>query len=666
MAVLHTTYTPHMRHTTNRSRRAAPRRAEGRRGAGLAAEAVRGMAARQPASARELYAPPAWGGPCADDLDLGIEVLRSGVVVARDRRLFEPGSEAAAAGALLIGRAPGNDIVAEHPSTSRCHAAVQGYRGARRVYLYDNASTHGVTLNKRKLPPKVYVPLRSGDMFKIGASERLYVVTGEDADESEGGHKTREAAAAAAKAAAEAATNPDAVVARRAAQQEAAAAEMRKALRGGVDEPDEDASGSDDEELGEVDWRTYQGTFSERQQKLVDKIRKKETSAANMLSEIERIRAKEGMGSGLSQGQLAQAAKNEQRVEAVKQEIEDLEVTLNESLAEGKEAKARVRERRAGVGKNKRREAMAGDDDDDFFDRTGAAAAKRAKVNATIAVPPAGGRETLAGLWGEHKVLKAKIEMAKAELGRMVDSDDAKAGGDAGEDTLDAFMGDVGKEVAAGKRSAKEAELAGHEERLAQLKERLLILDPAGAHDPEQITKRKAVALAAAAEAGGSVMTQMLPPPPKTTGGALMPPPPAPARGPAPGRRSAEAVAVAPGRSAQAEPQAGAEQAPLVDSDGFMAPGAARQQVRAGGLEIRRPPPAFKAPPAHTAATPAPRAADDPDAMIDALLGGGADSSDDELPPGAGAADQGDDGSWLIEQERKQAQLEAKAKSLGY
>ena len=613
------------------------------------------MAAQQqrqqlPASARELYTPPAWGGPCADDLDLGIEVLRNGVVVGRERRLYEPGSDASEAGALLIGRAPGNDIVAEHPSTSRCHAVVQGYRGARRVYLYDNASTHGVTLNKRKLPPKVYVPLRSGDMFKIGASERLYVVTGEDAEESDGGHKTREAAAAAAKAAAEVATNPDALAARRAAQQEAAAAEMRKALRGGDDEADEAASGSDEDELGEIDWRTYQGTFSDRQQKLVDKIRKKETSAANMLSEIERIRAKEGMGSGLSQGQLAQAAKNEERVAAVKHEIADLETAINESLAEGKAAKARVRERHAGRGKGKRR-TIDDDDDDSFYDRTQAAAQKRARINATISVTSSS-KETLAGLWSEHKELKVKAEAAKQELERM-DSGQSNTEANDALDTLDAFMGDVSKEVVASKRSALAAELAGYEEKLTQVEGRLEVLDPAGAHNPEQIAKRRAAALAAAADADGSTMTQM-PSLPSAAGGTSMPPPPAPSRGTMP-----KPPSIKVGDVVQAEAQGGAAQAPLVDSDGFMAPAAAR----AGGLEIRRPPP-FKVPPPSTSATPRSRDAEDPDALIDALLGG-RDTSDDEPDPGVGGGD-GDDGSWLIEQERKQAQLEAKAKKLGY
>ena len=46
------------------------------------------------------------------------------------------------------------------------------------MFLYDNASTHGTFLNKRRLKSKVYAPVHVGDVIKFGQGTRLYIVQG--------------------------------------------------------------------------------------------------------------------------------------------------------------------------------------------------------------------------------------------------------------------------------------------------------------------------------------------------------------------------------------------------------------------------------------------------------------------------------------------------------
>lgn len=63
-------------------------------------------------------------------------------------------------GCFKFGRSPACDVVLEHPSASRLHAVIQ-FRGENgQPYLYDAGSVHGVFVNKRRIKPKVYAPLK--------------------------------------------------------------------------------------------------------------------------------------------------------------------------------------------------------------------------------------------------------------------------------------------------------------------------------------------------------------------------------------------------------------------------------------------------------------------------------------------------------------------------
>lgn len=59
-----------------------------------------------------------------------------------------------------FGRSPGCDVVLEHPSASRLHAVIQFREDNGLPYLYDASSVHGVFINKRRIKPKVYAPLK--------------------------------------------------------------------------------------------------------------------------------------------------------------------------------------------------------------------------------------------------------------------------------------------------------------------------------------------------------------------------------------------------------------------------------------------------------------------------------------------------------------------------
>lgn len=88
-----------------------------------------------------------------------MEVMKTGTIVGT--------IDLSTKGHFTFGRTPDNDIILDHPSSSRLHAVVQ-YRGEDGAsFLYDPGSTHGVFLNKKRIPPVKYIPLRYGLISKI-------------------------------------------------------------------------------------------------------------------------------------------------------------------------------------------------------------------------------------------------------------------------------------------------------------------------------------------------------------------------------------------------------------------------------------------------------------------------------------------------------------------
>ncbi len=120
---------------------------------------------------------------------------------------------------------PSSDFILEHPSASRLHAVLQYKSPDHTAYLYDANSTHGVLINKKRIPPGEYTPLHVGDVVRFGQSSRLYLLTGPPELMPEEGPSLEQRRQA--KAAAVAASRR---------KQEAAVAEeqMAQALRGEV------------------------------------------------------------------------------------------------------------------------------------------------------------------------------------------------------------------------------------------------------------------------------------------------------------------------------------------------------------------------------------------------------------------------------------------------
>lgn len=73
------------------------------------------------------------------------------------------------------------------------------------------------------------------------------------------------------------------------------------------------------------DWKSYSGKLNERQEKLKEKLHKKDQTVQNLRAEIQRIQAKkDAQEGGLSQGQEMQVARNEQRIEQLEEEMDML------------------------------------------------------------------------------------------------------------------------------------------------------------------------------------------------------------------------------------------------------------------------------------------------------------------------------------------------------
>ncbi|KAL6765845.1 MAP kinase phosphatase 5 [Haematococcus lacustris] len=76
---------------------------------------------------------------------------------------------------VIFGRLPTADVVLEHQSLSRQHAAL-AVEGTAGLTLTDLQSGHGTKLGDVWIRPNTAKPLKVGSCFKLGASSRLYTV----------------------------------------------------------------------------------------------------------------------------------------------------------------------------------------------------------------------------------------------------------------------------------------------------------------------------------------------------------------------------------------------------------------------------------------------------------------------------------------------------------
>eukprot|EP00798_Chlamydomonas_sp_ICE-L_P001333 gene1333-32690_t len=115
------------------------------------------------------YEAPLWSG-VPEGVPYTLEILKNGAIVDN--------SKVAEKSFYTFGRAVTADVVIEHPSSSRLHAVLQYNGDTKEAFIYDNKSTHGTFLNKKRIVPLVHVPLRVGDTIKLGESSRIYLFGG--------------------------------------------------------------------------------------------------------------------------------------------------------------------------------------------------------------------------------------------------------------------------------------------------------------------------------------------------------------------------------------------------------------------------------------------------------------------------------------------------------
>ena len=379
-----------------------------------------------------------------------------------------------------FGRQPDCDVVLDHPSSSRVHAVVQ-FRSDGASFIYDNASTHGTLVNKNVLKPKVYAPLRVGDVLRFGQSSRLYIFQGPaelmpQEEERERMTEEQRKQVELLEAAAERKLRVEQV---RKAASDAARAEASWGLSDDVSDAAEVKREEEGEEMIEldVDWRSKheKGQLTERQGKIADKILRKERTLANLKSELERIRMKES-SQQLTEGQQHQIGRNQKRMLQLQEEIDEAEDILMSSVNESHFAKS-------GKSSSKRKQGRQEEDSDsdEFYDGT-VPKRKKKKKGADAAESAESLKEKLSVLQGEKEKLAAtleeKIKMYRAS-NLQAPKEDGAGGGEV-DDSLDAYVSQM-------KNKAKQDHILKMQESLSQVQQEIdrlealiKIADPTG------------------------------------------------------------------------------------------------------------------------------------------------------------------------------------------
>ena len=488
-------------------------------------------ASRPPAGGYEV---PEWGGPSSADFSL--EVLKDGAIVdvvdCRGR------------GCVTLGRTPDNDVVLEHPSSSRTHAVIQFARGAAEAFVFDNGSTHCTFVNKRRLKARVHAPVFVGDQIRFGQSSRVFVVSGAaELMPEEGLSRDERRRLRALETMSEAERTKEHAERAELEKRDDATAGRRDVNWGMGDEDDAPSESEAALRLAALDWRDHAGALTEKQEKQKEKIRRKEEKVRALRLESERISAKESDSTPLTQGQRVTLARNESAVEKLEEEIEDADEALNESIrasvargagARGAKKKSRPRD---ALGSDSE-DAYGSDSDDDFYDRTASAAERRRKKAQKAQAAKAekhkhardGSRkekeasaapvavETAATLWEKKRVAAAALEASRRALAAC----EAKALGGAtsspekeekGKDTekaddLDAFMASVARARDVEATASASRRVAEAETELKRLDRLLRLADPRGEFAPGSDMQRSVERLAEAARARAAAEEQ--------------------------------------------------------------------------------------------------------------------------------------------------------------
>lgn len=309
---------------------------------------------------------------------------------------------------------------------------------------------------------------------------------------------------------------------RKSREAEIAKAQMTHALHGHknlhTNAHDDYDDGMDNYAGDEVnDWRVYASTheLTEKQQKFVDKIRKKERRIAFLQQESEKIANKQRAMEETTVGQATTLARNEHEIDRAMVEMEEIEDLLLESIRDAlsgkkKEIAGRLAKKRKNRGSDDEEAKESEDDDDDFYDRTavlhkggpGAGGNRRHKGSKRKDEQV----EDAASLYGKLQLLReerAAVEgkilleqgikssspsLAPPSRSSLVGTLDA-----APDDELDAFMSSVTVSLQS-QRCTDIAKRLQELQREIEAKERLLrIADPDGYYVPGSHVAQSAV-----------------------------------------------------------------------------------------------------------------------------------------------------------------------------
>jgi len=304
------------------------------------------------------YTEPTWAVTPSSEYKWSLLEIKGGVEVA-SYRLDKK--------CIVLGRAS-QTIPLLHESCSRHHARIAFDQNGI-PWLRDLHSSHGTTVNRKRLPPAAIGKMEStstksgargvilypGDVLQFGASTRLYCLEG-PAEYERGAVRNVEPVKEKNEA-----VSPK-------AQSSAADNNNKKEQDGGFSwgmaDAEEDV-GDNHNTIADKSSVSLQpldpATIAEKHRKLYEKLTAKQYKLQNVQRESERIRSK---GSELSQGQEAQLLKNDERIKIWQEEIDEMEQELHKKLHPDKKNTPQ---------KRKAHFHQDGDEDDsdyDFYDRT--------------------------------------------------------------------------------------------------------------------------------------------------------------------------------------------------------------------------------------------------------------------------------------------------------
>ncbi|ETW00010.1 hypothetical protein H310_07452 [Aphanomyces invadans] len=449
------------------------------------------------------YVPPEWAANGSNRHGLSVEVIKGGIIVEK------LALDTSVKPFLVAGRMePLCDIVLQHPSVSRTHAALQ-FDSKGHLFVVDLGSTHGTFVNKRRIPATDPVELHVGDVVVFGESTRIYTILGPH-DLMPEEYSSDNLAKLRAKL--------EARHARRSLQKKKEAEEADHGATWGFREDAVEESDSSDDEAAPATSKpnvvplpdylrhrkadvsgpyvsnvTKDSVNLTKDAKLYTRLQNRIQKLENVKLESQRIRAKQNVG--LTEGQEAALARNETRIQELHDEIETLEAQL---LAKHTQRTAQ-KDVAAKMTAAKANASVYASDDDDFFDRTKAnRAPAKHKAHGGQVLTYASIAATLAGLRADLKLLEATLPASTNTPSAPTDDRDDV-------DSLDKYMMASARSLVEEDAAKAEAGRTELRQRIREMESLLEVATPAWA---------KLVAPAARDNASNSTF---LDPPPSTS-----------------------------------------------------------------------------------------------------------------------------------------------------